>query len=98
MALRVYQRWTAGQAYGQAYTSACGPEPRRRPRDRDRQVEIKGRSAVSIELTKPLVVPEYETGLVKLYVRHPVTLATVPVPSHTHDFHKVLSDLFPGEG
>jgi hypothetical protein len=53
---------------------------------------------MSIQLTKPLVVPEYETGLVKLYVRHPVSLATVPVPSHTLDFQKVLSNLYPGEG
>ena len=53
---------------------------------------------MSIQLTKPLVVPEYDTGLVKLYVRHPVSLATVPVLSHTLDFHKVLSDLYPGEG
>ena len=53
---------------------------------------------MSIQLTKPLVVPEYETGLVKMYVRHPVTLATVPVPSHTLDLQAVLSGLFPGEG
>src|SRR5437764_373403 len=51
---------------------------------------------MSIQLSKPLVVPEYNNALVKLYVAHPVTRATVPVPSYTIDVQSVLTVLIPG--
>src|SRR6516225_9969780 len=51
---------------------------------------------MGIRLTRPLVVPEYETADVKLYVAHPVTDDTIPVPSYTVDVQHVLSTMFPG--
>ena len=51
---------------------------------------------MSIELTKPLVVPEYETARVKLYVAHPVTHETVVLPPYTVDVQRVVSAMFPG--
>ena len=51
---------------------------------------------MSIELTKPLAVPEYETARVKLYVAHPVTHETVVLPPYTVDVQRVVSAMFPG--
>jgi sugar lactone lactonase YvrE len=51
---------------------------------------------MGIRLTRPLVVPEYETARVTLYVAHPVTGDTVPVPSYTIDVQQVLSTILPG--
>jgi len=49
---------------------------------------------VVIQLTKPLIVPEFETARVKLYVDHPVTHQTVAVPSYTIDVQRIVSRLF----
>ena len=38
---------------------------------------------MSIALTKPLVVPEYTNALVRLYVSHPVTSATLHLAAGT---------------
>jgi NHL repeat len=51
---------------------------------------------MGIRLTRPLVVPEYQTARVKLYVAHPVTGDTVSVPPYTVDVQHVLSMMFPG--
>src|SRR2546423_8872290 len=58
--------------------------------------ENKRSFTMSIQLSKPLVVPEYNNALVKLYVTHPVTRATVPVPSYTINVQSVLTALIPG--
>jgi len=52
---------------------------------------------MSIQLTKPLVVPEFNNALVKLYIPDPVTSAPVPDPSYTINVQTVLTLLFPGE-
>src|SRR3954453_17686991 len=51
---------------------------------------------MTVQLTKPLVVPEFKNAQVRLYVAHPVTLATIPVPSYTIDIQSVVTALFPG--
>src|SRR5438105_2363645 len=63
------------------------------------RVEVGARRSftMSFQLSKPLVVPEYDTALVKLYVAHPDTLATVPVPSYQIDVQSVLNALIPGK-
>ncbi len=53
---------------------------------------------MSIPLTRPLVVPEFTTGLVKLYVPHPVTGETVVLRPYTLDMQRLVDTLFPGEG
>jgi hypothetical protein len=52
---------------------------------------------MSIQLTKPLVVPEYATALVKAYIADPVTFATVPRPPYTINVQNVLTSLIPGK-
>jgi hypothetical protein len=52
---------------------------------------------VSIQLTQPLVVPEYVSAMVKMYVSDPVTSLTVTDPSHTIDVQSVLASLIPGK-
>jgi sugar lactone lactonase YvrE len=51
---------------------------------------------MSIQLTKPLVVPEYNNASVKLYITHPATLATIPLLPYTIDIQNVLTALIPG--
>ena len=51
---------------------------------------------MSIPLTKPLVVPEYTNALVKLYVSHPVTSATLHLAAYTIDVQAVVTRLIPG--
>src|SRR3954462_2339596 len=51
---------------------------------------------MSIQLTKPLVVPEFNTAMVKLYVPHPVTLDTLPLPPYTINVQTVVTALFKG--
>ena len=50
---------------------------------------------MGISLTKPLVVPEYETARVKLYVAHPVTSETIVLPPYTVDVQRVVAGMFP---
>ena len=45
----------------------------------------KGELGMSIQLTKPLVVPEYVNAIVKMYTSDPVTSVTVMLPSYTID-------------
>jgi sugar lactone lactonase YvrE len=52
---------------------------------------------MAISLTKPLIVPEYNNGLVKLYVAHPLTSETVALPAYNVDVHSVVNGLFPGK-
>jgi hypothetical protein len=52
---------------------------------------------MSIQLTKPLVVPEYASAIVKMYISDPVTSLTVTLPSHTINVQSVLSSLIPGK-
>jgi sugar lactone lactonase YvrE len=49
---------------------------------------------MSIQLTKPLIVPEYENALIKVYIRDPTTLATVP--RYQVDLQGVLTALIRG--
>ena len=51
---------------------------------------------MTAQLTKPLVVPEYTTALVKLYVADPVTLLTIPLMSYTVNVQSLLTALVPG--
>jgi hypothetical protein len=51
---------------------------------------------MGIELTRPLVVPEYLNSVVKLYAAHPDTRATIPLPSYTIDVQFVVTAMFPG--
>jgi hypothetical protein len=48
-------------------------------------------------LTRPLVVPEFLTAIVKLYVAHPVTGDTTVVPAFTLDLQRSVSMMFPGK-
>jgi hypothetical protein len=57
----------------------------------------KGELDMSIQLTKPLVVPEYVSAMVKLYIPDPVTSLTVTLPSHTINVQSVLTSLIPGK-
>jgi hypothetical protein len=56
----------------------------------------KGELGMSIQLTKPLVVPEYVNAIVKMYTSDPVTSVTVMLPSYTIDVQSVLTSLIPG--
>src|SRR6478672_4427396 len=51
---------------------------------------------MGIQLTKPLIVPEFETARVKLYVNHPLTGQTVAVPSYTIDVQRIVTRMFAG--
>jgi sugar lactone lactonase YvrE len=51
---------------------------------------------MSTQLTKPLVIPEYTSALVKLYIADPGTSATVPVAPYTIDVQNLLTLLIPG--
>jgi sugar lactone lactonase YvrE len=51
---------------------------------------------MSIELSRALVVPEYESGRVSLYVAHPATGETVAVPPYTLDLQRLVSTMLPG--
>jgi hypothetical protein len=51
---------------------------------------------MSIQLTKPLVVPEYDNALIKVYILDPTTLATVPLDLYQVDLQGVLTALIPG--
>jgi sugar lactone lactonase YvrE len=51
---------------------------------------------MAIQLTKPLVAPEYLNALVKCYIADPITGATTPRPPYTVDLQKALSLLIPG--
>jgi hypothetical protein len=48
------------------------------------------------QLTKPLIVPEYTTALVKLYVADPGTSKTISIPGYTVNVQSILTSLFPG--
>jgi sugar lactone lactonase YvrE len=52
---------------------------------------------VAIQLTKPMIVPEFLNGLVKSYIADPITDATTPRPPFTLDVQSVLSSLIPGK-
>jgi len=51
---------------------------------------------MSIELTRPLVVPEYLNSVVKLYAAHPGTHGTFSLPSYTIDVQFIVTTMFPG--
>jgi hypothetical protein len=51
---------------------------------------------MSIQLTKPLVVPEFLNALVKTYTADPNTGATIPRPPFTMNLQTVVMSLFPG--
>jgi sugar lactone lactonase YvrE len=51
---------------------------------------------MGIQLTKPLVVPEFNNALVKLYIPAPGTSDPVVQPAYTIDVQAVISALFPG--
>jgi hypothetical protein len=51
---------------------------------------------MGIGLSKPLIVPEYQNALVKLYVPDPVTSAPTLKPDYTIDLQGVLTALIPG--
>jgi sugar lactone lactonase YvrE len=51
---------------------------------------------MSIQLTKPLVVPEFLNALVKTYIADPNTGATIPRPPFTINLQTVVTSLFPG--
>ncbi|MDQ0470998.1 hypothetical protein [Labrys wisconsinensis] len=53
---------------------------------------------MAARLTKPLVVPEYGNGLIKLYTPDPVSGAPAVNPAYTVDMQAVLDTLFPGQG
>jgi hypothetical protein len=57
------------------------------------------RPDVSIQLTQPLIVPEYISAMVKMYISFfdPVTSLTVTLPSHTINVQSVLTSLIPGK-
>ena len=54
---------------------------------------------MSIQLTQPLLVPEYVSAMVKMYISFfdPVTSLTVTLPSHTINVQSVLTSLIPGK-
>lgn len=49
-----------------------------------------------IILTKPLIVPEYNNGKVKLYTPNPTTGEPIENPAYTINMQTVLDRLFPG--
>jgi sugar lactone lactonase YvrE len=51
---------------------------------------------MSVQLTKPLVVPEYTSALVKMYVADPDTSATVCLTPYTINVQDLLTSLIPG--
>ncbi len=53
---------------------------------------------MSAILTKPLIVPEYVNGIVKLYTPDPLTGVPLANPAYTVDLQAVLDTLFPGQG
>jgi hypothetical protein len=53
---------------------------------------------MTARLTKPLIVPEYKNGVVKLYTPDVLSGIAAPNPSYTIDLQAVLNSLFPGQG
>ena len=52
---------------------------------------------MSIQLTKPLIVPEWKNAVVQTYTADPVTTNTIPRPGYRIDFQSIVSALFPGD-
>jgi hypothetical protein len=53
---------------------------------------------MSARLTKPLIVPEYNNGVVKLYTPDVLSGLAAPNPSNAINLQAVLNSLFPGQG
>lgn len=51
---------------------------------------------MGIALSRPLVVPEYESARVTMYVAHPATGQTVAVLPYSVDLQGIVSSMFPG--